>query len=386
MSLSTYLQIDAIPLLTLIVLYWNLKTKFSGVPNAKRFQKLVLLVSFMLIVDGFNWYFTVVPQEYANQKLWYINILYFLLTEIISYFWFSYVVHQLYGENLLPWQKLLLRWCIVPLIAICLIIILSPWNRAIFYIDENSVYHRGSLHLLQVACGFGYMLTASFLVWKQKQKEVLPEKKKECNALCYTVALPFIGGALQIINYDMILLWPFTAAALFLFYVSFQRNQISLDALTKLNNRGKLEQYLLHQRDSKKDPWYLLFIDIDKFKRINDKYGHMSGDNALRIVANALKITLGNTKAFLSRYGGDEFAIVLDADTDSEVEEVIKLLNKKILRECTEQNLPYSISLSIGYAKYDKTNMSSLEDLTNLADQRMYQRKKAAKDASKIPG
>lgn len=52
-------------------------------------------------------------------------------------------------------------------------------------------------------------------------------------------------------------------------------------------------------------------IDVDRFKNINDKYGHVEGDLALKIVANALKITSEQLGGFIARYGGDEFCYIL---------------------------------------------------------------------------
>lgn len=121
--------------------------------------------------------------------------------------------------------------------------------------------------------------------------------------------------------------------------------------------------------------WYLLFIDIDRFKQINDRYGHVEGDRALKVVSDTLKKTLGASTAFISRYGGDEFAIIIEKETEIEVQQVVSLLESTLYQSCKEHALPYTLHLSVGYAKYNPEYMDSLDKLTNLADQRMYKQK-----------
>lgn len=76
------------------------------------------------------------------------------------------------------------------------------------------------------------MLTASIMAFIQSKKAQLREQKQECLFLCYIVVLPLVGGSAQILNYDYVFLWPFTAAAIFLIFCDFQGRQISVDTLT----------------------------------------------------------------------------------------------------------------------------------------------------------
>jgi diguanylate cyclase (GGDEF)-like protein len=88
----------------------------------------------------------------------------------------------------------------------------------------------------------------------------------------------------------------------------------SIDPLTGLANRRQLDAYLerlLADGRRATDTLSLLMIDIDHFKRFNDRCGHAAGDRALQAVAKGLRQTVSRNQDFAARYGGEEFVIVL---------------------------------------------------------------------------
>ena len=94
---------------------------------------------------------------------------------------------------------------------------------------------------------------------------------------------------------------------------------ISVDDLTHLNNRGQINRYLEQLRYSEDSKVYIMMLDINRFKGINDTYGHAEGDRALIIASEVLRRTCEQIKSqvFLGRYGGDEFTIVLQNPGES---------------------------------------------------------------------
>ena len=94
--------------------------------------------------------------------------------------------------------------------------------------------------------------------------------------------------------------------------------QVSVDKLTQVNNRQNLLSYLSYKINNHEETVYLIMMDIDKFKTINDTYGHLAGDDALICVAKALKQACAQFKKrpFIARYGGDEFVVILEGTTD----------------------------------------------------------------------
>lgn len=154
------------------------------------------------------------------------------------------------------------------------------------------------------------------------------------------------------------------------------------DALTKLPNRllakEHLEQAILEAgRDGSKVA--LIFVDLDKFKTINDSLGHVVGDGLLKAVAIRLRECLRDTDT-LSRQGGDEFLIVLRDvhDTDS-----VTVVVEKILARFTEpfniETHELAISLSIGIAVYPDDG-KDFETLLKQSDTAMYQAKESGRN------
>ena len=129
---------------------------------------------------------------------------------------------------------------------------------------------------------------------------------------------------------------------------------------------------------------YVLMIDVDKFKLINDNFGHLEGDRALVILANALKAGSSNRKekCFLARYGGDEFIIIASCDDEFDVDELVKNLHREV-EKTHEITLKYHLSVSIGYSKVNDNE--SILQVIESADERMYENKskKKAKEIDK---
>lgn len=155
-----------------------------------------------------------------------------------------------------------------------------------------------------------------------------------------------------------------------------QKGIITIDALTQINNRYQLEKFtgeLFAQYDSSKgQKIYLAICDLDKFKSINDNFGHKEGDRALVTVANAMKGACAGTSAFIARYGGDEFIIIVKADDDSVIKEIARKVQER-LAQATEE-LPYKLSASIGIAECSDQG-ESFESLFNKADKELYRKK-----------
>jgi len=157
------------------------------------------------------------------------------------------------------------------------------------------------------------------------------------------------------------------------------RSQSLIDDLTGLyNRRGFLtlaEQQIKLSRRSKRG-FFLVFVDLDGLKQINDSFGHLQGDAALIKTAGILKRTFRETD-ILSRIGGDEFmALAIDATGDSS--EVITKRIEEIAGEFNnEKGCLYKLSLSYGIAYFDSTSDFSIEELMNKTDEELYRHKRS---------
>jgi diguanylate cyclase len=149
------------------------------------------------------------------------------------------------------------------------------------------------------------------------------------------------------------------------------------DPLTGLPNRLLFEQNLNHGlRQSKRHGWKLaiMLIDLDKFKSINDSYGHDIGDQVLITVAERLKAFIRG-EDIISRWAGDEFVcVLLNINLESDVIRIANKMADLITEDCNLGGISLSVEASIGIAMYPKDGKTA-DILFKKADRAMYKSK-----------
>ena len=151
------------------------------------------------------------------------------------------------------------------------------------------------------------------------------------------------------------------------------------DRLTGLNNRFGFE----HDIDAlleKGSPFYLMFLDLDNFKYVNDTLGHEAGDEVLQKVAAYLNGISSYEYHTLSRLGGDEFALIVKTDKPS----VIEAIKKEVLGVSKlDDPLLKNISVSVGIVNYPK-DAKDRKTLLSYADSAMYRAKSNGRDQAQM--
>ena len=173
--------------------------------------------------------------------------------------------------------------------------------------------------------------------------------------------------------------WLLAAAAAFgAFTIMRQRYQLALqagyDSLTGLPNRrlfdDRLEQALYRRDRGEAQQLALMFVDLNEFKPINDRFGHRVGDDVLRLTASRLRdeIRIGDTVARLS---GDEFVIIVDGTTRDQALQLVARLQQRIGEPMRVRDHAITTSAAIGVAFYPG-EAHNAATLLSLADERMY--------------
>lgn len=153
------------------------------------------------------------------------------------------------------------------------------------------------------------------------------------------------------------------------------------DILTGCCSRGyglDLLEQQIKMAKRKKTPILLFYIDIDRFKYINDTFGHKEGDMVLKEGVKLFKSTLREID-IICRMGGDEFLLIFPGSSLDDAPLIRERLSKDLKKLNQSLNKPYKLSFSIGLSVYDPFNPQPMEKLIHLADQTMYEDKSKKK-------
>ncbi len=154
------------------------------------------------------------------------------------------------------------------------------------------------------------------------------------------------------------------------------------DPLTGLPNRlllrDRVERALSALRRDPGRSCLLLFIDLDRFKQVNDRLGHKAGDTALQHTAQRITGAVRESDT-VGRWGGDEFIVFMDNVDRSKVGEMIAKVRQVVELPTSYAQQPFAVGASIGHA-FAPEDGSTLEELLRAADARMYENKAGRRD------
>ncbi|MDF2511631.1 MAG: diguanylate cyclase protein [Herbinix sp.] len=161
--------------------------------------------------------------------------------------------------------------------------------------------------------------------------------------------------------------------------VHIQRLAIT-DALTNLYNRRFINEQLpidLERSFSNNDPVSFIYTDIDYFKMINDQYGHITGDNILKEVADVFLKNVRRKDGWVARYGGDEFLICLPEISHNLAGKMANRLCRSVENRCHNmngENIRITCSFGVGTV-HKESGIHSIDQVIDLMDKKLYQAK-----------
>jgi len=157
--------------------------------------------------------------------------------------------------------------------------------------------------------------------------------------------------------------------------------QSHTDSLTEVYNRRGLFHAitpLAHLAQRKESTVAVLMIDIDNFKKVNDKHGHEAGDSVLALVAHCIHSRVRRSDV-VGRYGGEEFLVFL-VDTDEDhLREVCERM-REFVQEQTSDMIPVTVSIGVAYDKLEGDVEDAIEDMIRKADASLYKAKESGKN------
>lgn len=366
-----YSEINAVCVGILVLLSIKVKSSMFLQEQRHTFVKVTISNAVLLLLDCV-WIF--VNNNVLGLPVslnWRLNGLYYMVSGILGFYWFQY--SETIQNSELIREKKYRKYIYAPVVLLILLTICSFRTGWLFYVDENNIYHRGPGYVLQLLTSYGYVVFTAGKAFYLSFRTDDYRKKYELKALAAFVVPTLVTGLLQVLFPGYPILCLGNTYGILYVYLTLQEQLVSLDALTKLNNRNQLFQYLSAKLDHIHEDkvLYLLIMDVDYFKSINDQYGHVEGDHALKTVANCLRKACSSKNYFISRYGGDEFVAICELDPSESIDTFCNHIHENLKAAGT----PYQLTISIGYTTWTP-DIRNQQDFIERADQELYKIKK----------
>lgn len=358
----------------LLLIYY--KRVRDGSANSLYFMAILVVVFFLCLADAAWCYCDEIYIDYSTVSLdsamaVFVYIVDFILTVGASYCWFMYVERQL--DSTFTSTKIRHTLVTLPLLVVAALALLSIRFDLLFTMSNDGSYRAPAYYLFFLIV-IAYMVVASVhaLIHAAKTHDLY--ERRRCRTLGSFIVFPLVIAILQLFS-DI----PFTTGivlAVIWIFLEVQGHEVFEDVLTGLNNRNRLDRELATRMEYARrtgNTLYMLMMDANNFKQINDRYGHTEGDQVLRSIGDALKKTVAGTDYFIVRFGGDEFTALMYSEIESNIVAFKDKISETISRECNSPYSPYVVSLAIGYSRFDHDDTP--EQFYAKADASLYKEK-----------
>lgn len=313
----------------------------------------------------------------SDFMLWVVNLIYLCSVALCMYEWLCFIAEKVRFLGKERLTQFVLRLQTAAIVLHLLFILLSVHTHWIFYIDADGAYQRGDLFWVNIAFCYSNWAWTTFLIVANRRKasRVINHQLKKLLLISF---LPVLAGILQFCFYNVPFLESSDMLSVLLVFTVLQDDQIKTDALTGLNNRAQFDRVyerMLSRADI--DSFVIFVADIDRFKHINDTYGHLAGDRALLLVADGLR-SLGKDHSTLGifRYGGDEFVLLIPRKDIAEFEAFAREINEKLLQAEKRASLSFEVKFSVGYHVVDDSLIDGKKAF-EAADRMLYDAKRS---------
>ena len=383
-----YIEVNVVCVFMLLALLFFFSRNTKGSAESIWYKALICCVVIYCVSDTFAVLFRGTQGGYARMVLWVANTLYVTMPVFMLVCWGRYTNLRTSRAFEFPeWTKTFNKVLFAIALVTTLLCLSTPLTGFAFTLDEHNIYHRQSGIYVVLAVIFVVLsyITLRMIVVSIKGETL--ETRRNARILAWFAVPCILFPVLQMFAYGSTMSQVGFTFGIFIIHLGSQQSQISRDALTGINNRQEYDKMVDRLIAGPGGNLLIALADVNKFKVINDTYGHAEGDRALQAVAKVLAQTCGKCRdccrLALFRYGGDEF-VMLSTDYEEETaEQVLRGALKQVQDEWNEQSpAEYDISISLGIAKGTFANEADFKALAAAADADMYRVKRLwAKDA-----
>ncbi|MBO5857149.1 MAG: GGDEF domain-containing protein, partial [Clostridia bacterium] len=266
-----------------------------------------------------------------------------------------------------------------PVLVALISIWTTPFTGWVFSITDDNMYKRETLWIVPAVATIAYVVFGIGYVYSNKKRI----NKYMIMPIALIMTPIFVGMLVQWLLPGTAIIAMVITISLVGFYATTQSESAYIDRLSGVYNRRYLDDYLtgLNENDKYRRIGKTItgiMLDMDKFKQINDTFGHHIGDEAISQVGKILRDNLGKMN-FAARYGGDEFIIITPMLDSDSIEALMQKLTEAADANNASGEYPYELSFSYGYAQFTVGKEKDSDGFMKRMDDNMYEYKVAKK-------
>ena len=324
----------------------------SGTETQLYYLRALLKSYYLFVVSDMAWAVLIighyVPMD--SVPVLALNAITRIAAALAGYYWFCFGELHL-GRTFLYRQSARLI-SLIPMAVALVLYAVGLAMGATFVQLGDGMLGNGPLYgvITIVAMLYLVIVTVDSLL-HARRTPLRSQRQKYLTFASFAIA-PMVACIVDMMVPDMPVMSPAMLISIMLVLRQLQDSRVSIDALTGLNNRRRADAYLEENlpRVTPDAPLCLYVMDMDRFKDINDTYGHLEGDRALQTVADALREVSSELDAFAARWGGDEFVMICTRGEGCDPERAIRSIDEHLASQARAHEAKYTLSCSVGYA------------------------------------
>ena len=346
-----YVIVDVLCLILTVIVASNVSRDSGSEMQVRCF--FLLLTSFLIfVVFDAVWAVLVFSQVFAAPPwlLGIVNGINVTTVAMSGYFWLCFCLAHF--ESQVTDRRELRILCGLPAFAVVPLHVIGHFMRQNVIFGPDGSISYGVIHIVVTLVPLLYITAATVVALNRYRRATSRSERRTCLVFVLFMLAPLAAGIFDLFVPDMPVAAAGAMVSIIFVIMHMKESRISNDALTGLNNRRRADAYLEEAiaRSSEGHPVYFFIVDMDRFKSINDTYGHLEGDHALQMMADALRSVCSRLNVFAARWGGDEFVLIGSLAPTQDPEQVEGLIQKALDAEAQSARVPYHMACSVGYA------------------------------------
>ena len=370
----SYVSIEITLFIVTAIIMWKTNYDFGSENEIRAFK--YLCASFCLYTVTECIYALMVPGylPLTDTEIYISTSVGVLAVSLIEFAWIWYAEYRM---NSAFTDKPIFKICtFVLFMVISLCLVFSYQNESILAVHDGQII-RGPFYFMVGALDIIFVMAPTLHAAYKLSHERRKRLRQRYIRLISFIIFPAITAVVDVAVPQTPIISIGILSAIFFVFISTQSARIYNDMLTGIGNRRRLrEDYDDHAPSvSPSNPLIFCLVDIDRFKDINDTYGHLVGDKALIIVSEALQRLQRHSKLKIARWGGDEFTVFAPKSTVKTIDNMNHMIGRSIKDVAEENKFAIPLHLSIGAFELTEPNIP-LREVLSRADAVMYEIKK----------